>query len=282
MGHPISHSTHGGFSLPPAWAASVGVFLVCSAGALHSFALCAVGVGHIARHPGCFCIDGASWLAVAVGVANIWRASTISRRPTPYSPPSFLVAGFPVSTSAENRSFVMIEPIDASALVGVGHAFPVSRDDPDPVTLVRCPGMVRSEHSPLRIEPHRGQVSENDSEPPRSEHWRVLHEDEPGSNLANDPRHLHPEAGSLSFDPRSLAGGADVLAWKPARYDVNSSSPWPSVKAAHVIPDGKRRQCSVVLPCCKYACGVGVALDGADGAPSKQLAPEYSSTSARE
>jgi len=28
------------------------------------------GVGHIARQLGCFCIEGASWLAVAVGVAN--------------------------------------------------------------------------------------------------------------------------------------------------------------------------------------------------------------------
>lgn len=44
----MSHSTHVGFRLPPAWAASVGVFRFDSLGALHSFALCAVGVGHMA------------------------------------------------------------------------------------------------------------------------------------------------------------------------------------------------------------------------------------------
>jgi hypothetical protein len=48
-GHPISHSTHVGFSFPPTDAASVGVFRVASDGALSSFALCAVGVGHIAK-----------------------------------------------------------------------------------------------------------------------------------------------------------------------------------------------------------------------------------------
>ena len=31
--------------------------------------------------------------------------------------------------------------------------------------------MVRPQHSPFRIEPQRGQVSENFSEPPRSEGW---------------------------------------------------------------------------------------------------------------
>jgi hypothetical protein len=29
-----------------------------------------VAVGQIARHPGCFCMLGAVWFAVAVGVAN--------------------------------------------------------------------------------------------------------------------------------------------------------------------------------------------------------------------
>lgn len=45
MGQPISHSTHCGFSFPPALAESVGVFLVCSAGYPPSRELCAVGVG---------------------------------------------------------------------------------------------------------------------------------------------------------------------------------------------------------------------------------------------
>ncbi len=47
IGQPISHSTHCGFNFPPTWAASVGVLRLLSLGALVSFALCAVGVGHL-------------------------------------------------------------------------------------------------------------------------------------------------------------------------------------------------------------------------------------------
>jgi len=43
----MSHSTHVGFSCPPACAANVGVFRCDSLGAFVSFALCAVGVGQV-------------------------------------------------------------------------------------------------------------------------------------------------------------------------------------------------------------------------------------------
>jgi hypothetical protein len=72
--------------------------------------------------------------------------------------------------------------------VGVGQL----PDDPDPRPDVGSSGVVRSEHSPFRIEPHRGQVTEDDVKPSKSEHWRVLHEHESGSNFANDSRHLSP------------------------------------------------------------------------------------------
>ena len=62
MGYPISHSIHSGFSGPPTWLASVGVFLSNSLGAAVSFALCAVGVGQnpdpVSSVSG---IDGTSW-----------------------------------------------------------------------------------------------------------------------------------------------------------------------------------------------------------------------------
>jgi hypothetical protein len=72
--------------------------------------------------------------------------------------------------------------------VGVGQL----PDDPDSLPDVRSSGIVRSEHSPFRIEPHRGQVTEDDVKPSKSEHWRVLHEHESGSYFANDSRHLSP------------------------------------------------------------------------------------------
>jgi hypothetical protein len=36
------------------------------------------------------------------------------------------------------------------------------------------------------------------------------------SNLANDARHLSPEAGLLAVDSGAFSGGADVLTWKSA------------------------------------------------------------------
>jgi putative intracellular protease/amidase len=72
---------------------------------------------------------------------------------------------------------------------------------------------------------------------------------------------------------------ADVLAGKPARNHVNTASPWISVKGANVIPNRERREKAVILSGDEYACGVGLALDSADGAPAKEFASEYSATS---
>ena len=51
-----------------------------------------------------------------------------------------------------------------------------------------------AQHSPARIIPQRGQVSENSSKPARSEDWGVFHEDEARSHLANDARHVRPHS----------------------------------------------------------------------------------------
>ena len=142
--------------------------------------------------------------------------------------------------------------------------------------------MVRSEHAPVHIEPHRGQVSENGSKSPANESWAVLHEDESRCHLANDPRHLPPESAPGPVDSSALSGDADVLTGKPSRNHVNTASPWASVEGANVIPDRERGEASVVLPGDQYVPCVGVVLDGADGAPSEEVPPEYASTSARE
>jgi hypothetical protein len=75
---------------------------------------------------------------------------------------------------------------------------------------------------------------------------------------------------------------ADVLAGKATRYDVNTAAPSVSVKGANVIPNRERGKSSVVLSGQQYAGGVMVSLNGADRAPSKKVAPENASTSARE
>jgi hypothetical protein len=91
-----------------------------------------------------------------------------------------------------------------------------------------------------------------------------------------------PHAGSLSVDSCTLSCDADVLTGKSSRYDINTASPRATVKGANVIPNRERRENSVILSGGKYACGVGVPLDGAHGSPSEQVPAEYASTSARE
>ena len=105
----------------------------------------------------------------------------------------------------------------------------------------------RSQHSPSRIIPHRGQVSENNSKPPNSEHWAVLHERVSGLYLANDPGHFGPQSAPLSGDSGALSGGADILAGESPAHDVNESSPGPSVEGADIIPDREPWQDPVAL-----------------------------------
>jgi hypothetical protein len=153
---------------------------------------------------------------------------------------------------------------------------------PDSFALVGSAGVVSSKHSPSRIKPHRGQVGKNSSESPSSEHWRVFHVCVSRLNFANDAGHFHPQSASLSLDSGAFPGSTDVLTRKAARYNVNKPSPWASVKGPNVIPDWEGRENSVILSLGKNASGIGFPFDGANGAPSKQFAAEYSSTSARE
>ncbi|VXB23597.1 hypothetical protein BURKHO8Y_110237 [Burkholderia sp. 8Y] len=111
---------------------------------------------------------------------------------------------------------VIRPPLSARLAVGVGQSFtsalsfgsprlfdlPAVRSiassatgvcqNPDPLSEMGSAGIGRRNDSPFRIEPHRGQVSENSSESPRSEHWAVFHFNSDGLYLANDPSHLGP------------------------------------------------------------------------------------------
>jgi hypothetical protein len=153
---------------------------------------------------------------------------------------------------------------------------------PKAVPLVRRSDIGRSQHSPPRVIPERGQVTEHSSESPSNEGWAVLHEHDAGSNFANHPRHVRPHSRSLAVDPCALTGNADVLARKAARNHVNTAAPRVSVKGPNVIPNREGREKAVVLSLGKYACGVGLPLDCTDGSPAQQVAAENSSTSARE
>ena len=77
----MSHSTHVGFRLPPAWAASVGVFRSDSLGAFVSFALCAVGVVHETTVASFLPVFPAGWTPPvdAVGVGHRFRFAIVCR-----------------------------------------------------------------------------------------------------------------------------------------------------------------------------------------------------------
>jgi hypothetical protein len=158
----------------------------------------------------------------------------------------------------------------------------VGTHKPEPVPLVRRSNVGSSQHCPPAVIPERGQVTEDASQSSSNEGWAVLHEDEAGSNFANDPRHVGPHAGALSVDACALACHADVLAREAARNHVNNSAPRSSVKGANVIPNREGREKAVILSGGKYARGVRLPLDSADRAPPEQVAAEYSATSARE
>nr|WP_246789179.1 hypothetical protein [Akkermansia glycaniphila] len=72
------------------------------------------------------------------------------------------------------------------------------------------------------------------------------------------------------------------MARKPARYHVNKTSPQSSVKCANIIPNRERRDRAVILPGGKDGGGIRIDLDGADGAPSEEVAAEYAAASACE
>jgi hypothetical protein len=148
--------------------------------------------------------------------------------------------------------------------------------------MTREGGFVCSEHSPLRIVPQRGQVTEHGVESAKSEGWGVFHEDVTGHHLANDSGELSPESGAFAGDPGSASSNGYVLTGKAARYDVNTASPRASVKGANVVPDWERVKRPVVLPRSQDRSGIGVTLNGADGSPSEQSSAENSATSACE
>jgi hypothetical protein len=128
---------------------------------------------------------------------------------------------------------------------------------------------ISSQHCPFTVIPERGQITEHSSESASNESWTVFHERIAGSNLANDPRHVRPESRLLAVNSGALSGDADVLAGKAARYHVNNASPYFSSKTPNVIPNRERRENAFILSAGKYACCVGIDLDGADGPPSQ-------------
>jgi len=159
--------------------------------------------------------------------------------------------------------------------VGVGHK-------PEALASVRRSNIGSSHNSPLRVIPERGKITKDSVKSSSNEHWAILHEDVTGSYFANHPRHVLPHSASLTVESISFACDGDVLTGKPARYDVNNSSPRFSVKGLNVIPNRERREKTVILSGAQHACWIWLPLDGADSSPSEEMSAKYSATSACE
>tara|TARA_R110002153_G_scaffold33979_2_gene101978 strand:+ start:2077 stop:2358 length:282 start_codon:yes stop_codon:yes gene_type:complete len=93
---------------------------------------------------------------------------------------------------------------------------------------------------------------------------------------------MSPHSAALAVDACAFSCGANVLAGKSARNDVNTASPRLAVKGLNVVPNRERRENAFILSGAQYACGEGFPLNGANGSPSEQVSSEYAATSACE
>jgi len=73
---------------------------------------------------------------------------------------------------------------------------------------------------PFRIEPERGQVSENVSKPPSKQSCDVFHDDVSGSNLANKTPEFTPQSGAFTSESCAFPCEANVLAWESTADDI--------------------------------------------------------------
>jgi len=111
-----------------------------------------------------------------------------------------------------------------SDVLGVGQVVGFAAgvgNNPDPVPPVRGTNGCRWYAVPLRVIPERGQVAENSSNSPSKQSCDVLHDDVAGSKLANESCVLGPKTRAGSVESGPFAGDGEILAWKPARKDID-------------------------------------------------------------
>jgi hypothetical protein len=81
-----------------------------------------------------------------------------------------------------------------------------------------------------------------------------------------------------AVDACATSSAADVLARESAADDVDVASPLLAVEGAHVVPDGEPWQETVSLSGEQDVPAVGIKLNSADGAPSKEAASQDASS----
>jgi len=148
------------------------------------------------------------------------------------SPSAAFGVGHPVAAPASPfRGFVESKSPRFSA----SFAFAVGQHE-DSFAEMRRADSVRAEHTPLRIEPHRGQVAKNVSESSRQETWDVLQRDDSRSHLANHAGDGGPEPTGIVLGS-ALPGVADWLAREARRDEIHNATPRLAIEGREIIPD---------------------------------------------
>jgi hypothetical protein len=154
----------------------------------------------------------------------------------------------------------------------------VGSNNPGSLAAMPSSHLVRPHNSPLRIETQLGKVSKDGPESPNREICDVLHEDVAWSHFANDAGHFLPEPAFLASNPSSVSDARDVIAGEAPRDDMDASGPWVPVEGPHIVPDGEVVKHSIPLAGKEDLAGVGINLNSADGAPSKEFASQDASS----
>ena len=122
----------------------------------------------------------------------------------------------------------------------------------------------RTEHVPFRIEPERGQVSENVSESGRKEPWDVLQEHAAGPHVANGAGHVRPEPSDIILG-ESLAGDADGLTRESRNDAIHDATPRAAVEGCEIVPDRRAIHGLVFHPRHENGRGESVPLNETHG-----------------
>lgn len=146
---------------------------------------------------------------------------------------------------------------------------------------VRCPELGRRKAVPFRIEPECGQVAEDTGKCCPNKSGTVFHEDEAGSNLANDTGNVRPEP-PIVFHTKPLAGGAERLAGESRSDAIHCATPWAAVEGGKVVPDRSVLQGRVRHPRHEDGRGVAVPFDCThkSGAGHGELDAEFQASNA--
>jgi hypothetical protein len=150
-------------------------------------------------------------------------------------------------------------PEDAlSFAVAVGHA-------EQSLAAMRGANVVRSEQTPLSIEPELGKVAKYLAEPKAKVARDVLEEGERGSALVEDASDFGPQVALVAL-PEPLAGDAEWLARVARSDEIHAATPRSAVEGSEIVPDRSLIHGLVAHPGHEDGRGEGVPLDVAHGA----------------